>query len=101
MHTTFFIEPGIAIKFRAMRCIPKLSPHCSGGHPACGRVEASCPADHAHALERSLLVSSVAPGGKMHALCGRQDARRYRQLRDACDEPFAFRLAWERFWTEV
>jgi len=33
--------------------------------------------DHAHALEHSLLVSSVASGGKMHALCGRQDARRY------------------------
>jgi len=37
----------------------------------------------AYALERSLLVSSVAPGGKMHALYGGQDARRYRQLRDA------------------
>jgi len=60
-----------------------LPAHRSGGHPACRRAEASCPADHAHALERSLLVASVAPGGKMHALYGRQDARRYRQLRDA------------------
>jgi|GEM_PF-1362794 len=67
----------------SQRCLPKLSAHRSGGHAACRRAEASCPADHAYALERSLLVASVAPGGKMHALCGRQDARRYRQLRDA------------------
>jgi len=61
----------------------KLSAHRSGGHPACRRAKASCPAAYAYGLERSFLLSSVAPGGKMRALYGRQDARRYRQLRDA------------------
>jgi len=45
---------------------------------------------------RSLLVSSVAPGGKMHALYGRQDARRYRQLRDAL--PWTSRINLKTDW---
>jgi len=49
----------------------ELSAHCSGGHTACRRAEASCPAAYAYALERSQT--------RLKRCSGRQDARPLRQ----------------------
>ena len=56
---------------------------CSGGHPACRRAGASCPAGPLRQAEQPLQTGSADPGGRMPALYGRQDARRYRQVVNA------------------
>jgi len=52
----------------------------SVGHLACRKAAASCPADHARDRKAGTELPAPlrTPGGRMPALYGRQDARRYR-----------------------